>query len=295
MLATASVRAKDPQVKGCGARTTFGLWHSNQGHHISCKTTDNNFRTGTRQLVGLSSAPTAAGEVQLGSRAPGLRMSWLRHKSFKKHSRPHLQVYDSRQLQPQATAADVHSALHLQPPNNTWAPATPMPDSAVVPLQEGMLAAAVVHPAASTEAAKLFGIVHQWWLPQPGLTSALNSSKPLQAGCGPLTVEKVAAAAVNYTVMLMLSDYSTPPDLLHHWLGNVEAANIGYYLIASTDDATDEHLTAHGVSSRCYRLAETQHRSTSEGELKLLDCVTNMGSVVIMGFGVLDVLMLVIG
>jgi hypothetical protein len=68
--------------------------------------------------------------------------------------------------------------------------------------------------------------------------------------CGPLTVEKLAAAAVNLTVMLMVTDASTAPELLHHWLGNVQAAGIGYYLIAAADDATSRLLVERGLEAR---------------------------------------------
>jgi hypothetical protein len=68
--------------------------------------------------------------------------------------------------------------------------------------------------------------------------------------CGPLTVEKLAAAAANFTVMLMVTDANTAPDLLHHWLGNVQAAGIGYYLIAAADDATSRLLVQRGLEAR---------------------------------------------
>lgn len=55
---------------------------------------------------------------------------------------------------------------------------------------------------------------------------------------------------MNLTVMLMVSDYSTAPDLLHHWLGNIRAANISYYMIAATDDATEALLAQQGLGSR---------------------------------------------
>jgi hypothetical protein len=68
--------------------------------------------------------------------------------------------------------------------------------------------------------------------------------------CGSLTVEKLAAAAVNFTVMLMVTDASTAPDLLHHWLGNLQAAGIGYFLIAAADDATSTMLMERGLDAR---------------------------------------------
>ncbi|WIA11573.1 hypothetical protein OEZ85_011679 [Tetradesmus obliquus] len=80
-----------------------------------------------------------------------------------------------------------------------------------------------------------------------------------------LTVEKLAAAAKNFTVMLMVTDASTAHDLLHHWLGNVQAAGIGYYLIAAADDATSQLLVERGLQERCYRLAGTSQQTQSTG------------------------------
>jgi hypothetical protein len=83
--------------------------------------------------------------------------------------------------------------------------------------------------------------------------------------CAPLSIEKLAAVAVNFTVMLMTCDHSSAPQLLHHWLGNVRAANISYFLIAAADDATSAELMQQGLEGHCYRLAGTHGRVQSSG------------------------------
>ncbi|KAF8070925.1 arabinosyltransferase [Scenedesmus sp. PABB004] len=90
----------------------------------------------------------------------------------------------------------------------------------------------------------------------PGGAGAAGAAPP--PGCGPLTAAKAAAAARDGTVLLAVADRLTAPALLHHWLGNVRAAGITYFLVAAADDATDAALAALGLP--CFRLAEPQQR-----------------------------------
>eukprot|EP00775_Hariotina_reticulata_P006248 gene6248-6484_t len=67
--------------------------------------------------------------------------------------------------------------------------------------------------------------------------------------------------------MLMTCDHSSSPQLLHHWLGNIRAANISYFVIAAADDATSAALVQQGLEGHCYRLSGTHDRTQSSGYL----------------------------
>jgi hypothetical protein len=123
-----------------------------------------------------------------------------------------------------------------------------------LPLQAGAVHVATASPAATIAAAHYYSTAAAAALSVNGATAQhhrTDASIASSQACGPLTVDKLAAAAVNYTVMLMVTDASTAHDLLHHWLGNVQAAGIGYYLIAAADDATSQLLVERGLQERC--------------------------------------------
>ena len=75
--------------------------------------------------------------------------------------------------------------------------------------------------------------------------------KPADGLCRNLSQPLLAKWAVNNTVMLVLSDWSTTPHFFHHWLGNIKAAGINYWLAAAKDKGTSKHYVDIGLYSRC--------------------------------------------
>jgi hypothetical protein len=132
---------------------------------------------------------------------------------------------------------------------------TPAAATAAAPTSPALLAS--TPPAAALAAALAAAAA-----PAPAPPGPSTSSREV---CGPLSTTLLAAHAVNNTIMLLLSDYSTTPWFFHHWLGNVQAANISYWVVAAADTATSQHMINLGFKDRCYTLRGTEGREQSAG------------------------------
>jgi hypothetical protein len=175
------------------------------------------------------------------------------HQHYKRHVRPGL----LSRLFNYSLGSTTAEALLQVPPTPPTLTRLSAASAQAASAQDATVQAAAASPADITAAAQYYNeaaaaaaaVAKHVIYPAKSAAESGNSNSP-DAVCGPLTVERIAAAAVNYTVMLMVTDASTAHDLLHHWLGNVRAAGISYYLIAAADDATSRLLVERGLQER---------------------------------------------
>ena len=85
--------------------------------------------------------------------------------------------------------------------------------------------------------------------------------------CGTLSKELLRKYAVSNTVMITVNDMVTVQQLSRHWLRNVHAANITYWLILASDEATAQYLEEQGIS-RCALLPSAAGRAKADGEYR---------------------------
>lgn len=125
--------------------------------------------------------------------------------------------------------------------------------------------------AGSTEAPDTQTAAHAGVKPAGPAARRFSSSKSYQpAKCGALTKELLQQYAVSNTIMITVNDIVTVQALGRHWLRNVNAANITYWLMIATDQATATYLESLGVS-RCVMLPGTEGRVKADKAYKWHD------------------------